>query len=164
MNYSGVVTKVIKRTHTKAGKEMRSPAYSVNMDDSEWFSFGFSNPGVSEGDAITFNYSKGQFGNEGDADSVDVAENSNAPAAKKAVVSADTRQNSIVYQSSLKVAAELLPFLVESGAVKMPKQALQYDFLIDVLESTAKRLAREALDPDLSETVEKSQVDADIDE
>ena len=149
----GVVTKVHEKTKTAAGKSMRSPAYSILLDDSDWYNFGFDKPACGEGDVISFNYTEGQWGNEGEVGTVNILDDS-TPEGKSASAKSNNVQESIVYQSSLKIAAEVVSIALTHEALSLPtKKADRFDFVMDVVEETARSIAVRALNPELTATV-----------
>jgi len=154
---TGLVTKLNKKTQTAAGRPMKSPAYSILLDDSVWYNFGFDSPTCSEGDVITFQASQDNYGSVGKFSTVtvEVGGAKTAPKAAAAVQKADTRQESIVYQSSLKTAVEVLDLAIRNECVTLPsKKADRLNALELMLHEIATGIARVAIDPHFNEESE----------
>ena len=159
---SGVVQTTNEKWETKEGKRLRSPLYSIKVDD-EWYGFGFDNPNVQEGEAITFTAEKAKFGKgmDGVASSIERMA-AGAPATVAATTKADDRQTSIVYQSQHRDALEAVKFMVEKDIIKLPaKQADKYDVFLGLVQDLTVTWTKEALAPDLSSPTEETAQEAD---
>lgn len=156
MTVQGYVETVQVKTTAKSGKPLRSPLYSMKIDG-QWYGCGFDNPGVSEGETISFDFTEGQYGKELTSGSISKVAAGTAPAAtaggKASSVTPDQRQASIVYQSSRKDAIALLDFATARELVKLPK-AGGYDALLAMVDDLTLEFARKAVAPDLSEAAE----------
>lgn len=151
MQKSGTVEVLQEKTEAKSGKRLRSPLYSVKLDDGQWYNFGFNRPRCAKGDAISFQASQGEYGWEGDADTVTVAA-AGSPAAKAVVQTGDARQTSIVYQSQHRDALAAVQFAIQADLVKLPaKQADKYDVFLELIKDLTVTWTKDALQPDLSE-------------
>lgn len=151
-----VVTKVYEKTTKKDGTPLRSSLWSICVGDKDWHSYGFTHPGVTEGDLVSFEAETGKFGSEVKG-SITVATGGAkaTPAGKAAVTSYDNKQSSIVYQSCLKVSGALVSALVAADILPLPSaKNKKVEAVIAMTEEIATGLARKALSPDLSE-VEK---------
>jgi len=150
---TGLVTKLNMKTKTNAGKPMKSPAYSILLDDTTWYNMGFDAPTCGEGDVITFDYTGSTYGREGKFGTVTIETGgaSAKPSAKVAVQKADNRQESIVYQSSLKTATEIIGLALANECLTLPsKKADRLPVLVASIREVAKDLAKEAIAPDFS--------------
>ncbi len=160
------IAEVVKEQTEINGKVLRSPLYSIKLDNGLWYSFGFKNPGVSQYDSIEFEATNGKFGWEGVSSSVVTAEGKKASGAKgtgKALPS-DQRQTSIVYQSQHRDAITAVSFAIENKLVKLPaKQSAQYDVFLELVKDLTVQWCNEALQPDLS-TPEEVPFEVDEDE
>ena len=128
-------------------------------DNVEWYSFYTNNPGVSKGDQVEFAYTrKGRWLN-GDAKTVKVVGKASAPsnATQRSVSTGggyDARQDSIIMQSSMKTAADLLKVAVEAGAVPLGKMATAktqekgYETILSVHADLSRRLFNRAKYPE----------------
>lgn len=50
-----------KEVTTKFGPK---PTYSIQCDDGQWYSLGFKNPGISDGDEVEFDFVNNRYGNQ----------------------------------------------------------------------------------------------------
>ena len=168
MQVTGLVTKLNMKTKTAAGKVMRSPAYSILLDDSTWYNFGFDSPTCSEGDVITFQATESTYGMEAKFDSVKVETGGGKvggaqTAVQKAVAGGDARQESIVYQSSLKTATELIGIALANECLVLPtKKADRLPALVASVREVAQDLASEAIRPDFSAFGEPEATDTPV--
>ena len=153
MQVTGLVTRLNQRTKKADGTMMRAPSYSILLDDSTWYNFGFDAPTCGEGDVITFEATQSQYGMDAKFSSVQKAAPglaASAPVAK-AVQSADARQESIVYQSSLKVATDIVGLALVHEALTLPtKKAERLPVIVASVREVARDLALEAIKPDFS--------------
>ena len=53
MQITGVV-QVLQEKNEVNGKVLRSPLYSIKLDDGQWYNFGFKDPGCVQHDSIEF--------------------------------------------------------------------------------------------------------------
>jgi len=160
----GVVTKVFERTKKKDGSPLRSAAYSICIGDDVWYSCGFTHPGVSEGDLVEFSSKQGKFGKEV-VSAVVIQTEAKTEKACTAVVSNNTRQNSIVYQSCLKVAGSLVAAMIATDTLPLPSaKNKKVEAVVAICEKIARELARKALAPVLSEDDKKEEEASEEDE
>lgn len=152
---SGEVSVVSVKNETKTGKPLRSPLYSINMNDT-WFNFGFDNPKVSKGDSISFEAKQDQYGMVGDASSVVVNSNAGnaANTADKVVgTPSNSRQNSIVYQSSRKDAINIVGILLDVDAISLPAKKDKMDVILALVDTITEEYATSALNPEINDKV-----------
>jgi hypothetical protein len=117
-------------------------AYSAQVDN-EWYGAGFDQPKFSEGDTIEFNVEqRGKFKNLqypkvlGSA----VSGSSGGSTASAPEPRVDTRNISIVYQSSRKDAIEFVAMLLANQAVPLPtKKSDQADAIKALVEDYASQ-------------------------
>jgi hypothetical protein len=150
---SGEVSVVVIKNQTKSGKPLRSPLYSINMNDT-WFNFGFDNPKVSKGDSVSFEAKKDQYGMVGDASSVVVNSSvGNSAGSSVAVVatSSNNRQNSIVYQSSRKDAINVVGILLDVDAISLPAKKDKMDVILSLVDTITEEYAVAALNPEIND-------------
>lgn len=134
------VTGVVEVVYEKKG------IHSVKMDNEEWYSFYKTEPSCGKGDTVTFSFvRKGNF-NNADASSLTVASEAAPPQATSGgggsgTTGSNMRQMSIELQSSRRDAIELVKFMTDSGAVKLPsKQADKYDALLGLISQVTYEL------------------------
>lgn len=151
---SGEVSVVIVKNETKTGKPLRSPLYSINMNDT-WFNFGFDNPKISKGDNVSFEANKDTYGMVGDASSVVVNDNSGSAAASVGGTVAykpdNNRQNSIVYQSSRKDAINVVGILLENEAIVLPAKKDKMDVILALVDTITEEYAVAAISPEIKD-------------
>ncbi|MCK5016222.1 MAG: hypothetical protein KAS32_04040 [Candidatus Peribacteraceae bacterium] len=147
---TGAIQAVSVRRETKAGKALRSPLYSFNIED-VWYNCGFSNPAVSKGDRVSFEFSEDAYGKVCDVESlVTTASGASGATSPAMPVRPDSRQNSIVYQSSRKDAINVATIVVSNGLLKLPAaKADQVDALLGFIESLTDDFAVAALTPEI---------------
>ncbi len=60
-----IIEGMVERVHTKTGQGKRGPwtKYSAVVAG-EWYSFGFKNPGIEEGDTLKVEFEEGQYGKD----------------------------------------------------------------------------------------------------
>ena len=151
MQVTGLVTKLNMKTKTAAGKPMRSPAYSILLDDTTWYNFGFDTPNCGEGDVITFDATESTYGLEAKFSSVKVETGgaTASPSASTAVAKADNRQESIVYQNSMSHAVNIVSLALEYEAVSLPtKKADRLPALEAMVQEVARNIAVISIAPD----------------
>jgi len=159
---TGLITKINKKTKTNAGAFMKSPAYSMMLDDSTWYNMGFDAPTFNEGDVVTFPYTESQYGREGKTNAVrvqaggaDAGAQTASPAVQKATQSADARQESIVFQSSLKVATDIIGLALIHDCLALPsKKADRLPMVVSMIREVARDIALEAIKPDFASFAE----------
>lgn len=167
MNTQGTVTRVLEQTKSKSGKAFRTPRYAVQINDAEWYNFGFNSPGCSEGDVISFESQKTQWGLDGDPSTVKVVDTGKRPSGTPTAKSydPDQRQESIVFQSSLKTAIDVIDVALRNDALSLPaKKADRLDALTDMTIKVAFDLAKIAVNPSAHESAEVPVEEAADDE
>jgi hypothetical protein len=141
------VNGVLKKITAKSGQSKNGPwtAYSLGVsvngsDDYSWFRFGFSPPKATEGSVVSFDTIEDKPGiwkvvGEINVDKVATAAAPAASAKNYRGGKSDEVQDSIVRQSSTKIAIDCLDSMLEHGVVKLPGTAAKnYDFYKELLE------------------------------
>ena len=149
------VTGVVSKVYEKATK--KGPAYSLAIDtgkgDDEWFSAGFKRPAVEEGQRVRFGTTsrewngKTYYNVDGDIEILAAAQA--ARSAGGGGAPASDRQESIIVQSSLKSAIELVGLGLANGALSVGagNAAKKHATLMGMVEETTRDLAQWALNP-----------------
>ena len=164
---TGTVEKVWEK-NTNKGK-----AYSLIINtgdgDDTWVSVGFDKPSVSEGTRVSLNTKsresngKTYYNLEGDIKVLGEA----AQAARSTAGTGGARQESIVVQSSLKSAVELVGIALANGALSVGSgnASKKYATLMSIVMETTRDLANIALNPVefLNEGKEESEDEDDED-
>ena len=143
---NGVVTEI--KQYTKPGANWVLYSAIVNGDS---YGFKFEEPTFQEGAHIEFTASQNPKGYyDADLSTVKIlAEQAPMPAASSGPTAspADTRQKSIVLQSSYERGILMVDSMIAREIVKLPAQAKRLEFYEQLLETTVRRLYTEALDP-----------------
>lgn len=153
----GVVEKVFERRNQNGPNTF---SLAVNEDgNTNWYGFYRTRPDCNEGDTVKLSYTtKGDYRNA-KSDSLVVVSSGGGQASAAPAKSAnsggytDNRQDSIVMQSSSKVAADLLKIMVDSGAVQFGKlstkaaQAKAYDALLGLHADITHRVFNRCTKP-----------------
>lgn len=132
----------------KHGKSARGPwtLYSLVIETDEGvkrLGAGFDKPKASVGTVVSVQASENDRGYlDADLSTLEVmkgeeAEQVSSRAVARGAKADDSRQRSIVTQTSYKVAADILPAMVESGAIKIPTKNGQ-EVWLRALEQTAQ--------------------------
>ena len=151
----GVVVRLIERNVNTRNGPATSYSVLVNVGDSEeWFSFGFKNPKLQPDQAIKFvaNESNGFW--NGDPSTIEIlaatSKSVTSSTMAKAIVSADQRQRSIVWQASSRTAVMAVDSMLQNGYAGLPantKKAEKYDFYLSLLNEVTMNLYTSALTP-----------------
>lgn len=118
--------------------------WSLKVGDA-WISCGFTEPACAQGDTISCDtyLAKGKYTTlqEGTLEVVPAT----SPVAKANTLRQDNKQDSIIYQSSLKVAAHLVAAQLQQGTLPLPtKKADQSDALMEYFYHLTDELAWKA--------------------
>lgn len=154
-NVSGVVQEIsAKDRNTRFGTKK---AYSAKVNG-DWYSFAFKKPPFNVGDAVTFEYSTGAYGNDADSSTVEVKRGTPAVAGSPTASVTDTAprqtsskgvfpippldgQRAIVRQNALTNARELVSVAVNLN-YRDNKMLLDIEHL-DAITKCVIRVARQ---------------------
>ena len=139
------------KTTTKAGKPLRTPLYSFKVND-VWYSCGFENPKVNQGDVVEFNYEDSAYGPQVDVDTVKVVGSEPSTSTSSGSTGGYDRQASIVYQSSRTAAIEITKLALQYDILTLPKaKNKQLETLLDYVEELTNDFAAAAINPTIRE-------------
>lgn len=132
--------------------------WSLKVGD-EWVSCGFKEPQCNEGDTVSFEtyLAKGKYPTLQEG-TLEVTPSS-SPVAQANTQRQDNKQDSIIYQSSLKVAAHLVAAQLQQGTLPLPtKKSDQSDAVMEYFYTLTDELAWKAKtasieDPDVASGV-----------
>lgn len=172
----GVVAAVNERqVQTRKGATTSyNVAINTGGSGDEWFGFGFKNPGLTQGQVVSFSATKRTYttraGVPGEAwDAVAgslqvsrTAAPSSAPALRKAVSNVDDRQRSIVLQSAYERAIMLVNAGLQFGALTLPaKKNTGWDTYQDMVYDKAMQLAELFINPPAQFVTDEDVIDAE---
>lgn len=123
------VTGVVAKTRATMAKNNKGMVYQLCVRDGNgeenWYGFGFKDPGVTEGQGVTFEYEENGRWLNGDAASIRVEKNvptqeqsASRNDISNAVRSTNQKERSIMTQTAYKVAAEITNGMVAAGVMK----------------------------------------------
>lgn len=156
---SNVAEGTIERIHTKTGQGKRGPwtKYSAVING-EWYSFGFNNPRLNEGDNVKVQFEEGQYGK--DVKQHKVLDSSPAPTSPAAssgggkfVPNAD-RERGMQWGNASNVAATLICKMADiealplSAATSKANKAKRYDEFMELFNKIRVELFNDSLDID----------------
>lgn len=157
---SGTVSKI--NYADRSGRRV----YSVNVDGQWYGGFWNDRPNCNEGDSVEFEATQnGRFWNANPPTLRVVSSQPAAPTGNSSAAGAassnsggDSRQNSIVYQSSRGDAIELLKVLLEQDLVSLPtKKADKMGAVLNLVDELTDDFAYKALSPEIMSPDERLQ-------
>lgn len=150
-----VVEGVIEKIHTKTGQGKRGPwtKYSAVIGG-DWYSFGFNNPNMNEGDNVKAEYEEGQYGKDVKRHKV---VSSAPPAPTSAAVSAPggrapAANVGMAWGNASNVAANLICKMAEidalplSAANSKANKAKRFDEFMELFNKVRVELYEDSLD------------------
>lgn len=154
---SNVAEGTIERIHTKTGQGKKGPWTKFSaVINGEWYSFGFKDPGLSEGDNVKVQFETSQYGK--DVKQHKVLDSSPAPAAPAAssgggkfVPHAD-RERGMQWGNASNVAATLICKMADIEALPLTavsskaSKAKRYDEFLELFNKLRVELFEDSLD------------------
>mgnify|MGYP003112559567 CR=1 FL=1 len=159
---SNIIEGVVEKVHTKTGQGKKGPWTKWSaVIAGEWYSFGFKNPNISEGQTLKVQYEEGQYGKdvkqhkavEGSASQ---ASNGNAGNSAPANSSYDpgARERGMQWGNASNVAATLICKMADvealplSAANSKANKAKRYDEFMELFNKLRVELFNDSLDVD----------------
>jgi hypothetical protein len=159
MQVQGTVSRIIVRNGTTRGRNWTIYSVGVNDNNGETvYGWGFDSPAFREGALVSFE-ARPSAKNPDYLDAIPGSERvlkeqaptpSVAASVSGAVMSGDTRQQSICVQTAFKIAAPMAHTMIESNSVALAANAsksAKYDFYLELTDLLARRLASRFLNP-----------------
>lgn len=157
-----VIEGIVERVHTKTGQGKRGPwtKYSAVVAG-EWYSFGFNNPGIEQGDNLKVQYEEGQYGK--DVKQYKKIEGNSAPAANgnagnstqtNSSYDPNARERGMQWGNASNVAATLICKMADvealplSAANSKANKAKRYDEFMELFNKLRVELYNDSLDVD----------------
>jgi hypothetical protein len=154
-----VIEGVVERVHTKTGQGKRGPwtKYSAVVAG-EWYSFGFQNPNIEQGDTLKVQFEEGQYGKDVkqfkkiEGQSAPAAPAASAPAAA-AAYPAGGSAGGAAWGNASNVAATLISKMADvealplSAASSKANKAKRYDEFLELFNKLRVELYEDSLDP-----------------
>lgn len=158
MQASGVVSRIFKNKTSKPNVY----TFAVGLKDAGIYRFGIKDPGVSEGDHVTFEYEEGEYNGKpqlnADARTIKKVTPAATPASPPASTGAkvvagggaDDKQHTISMQAARNSAVAALQAAIAAG-IKLPvgasaKAGQQFDNFMALLDITTHRFYTESVD------------------
>jgi hypothetical protein len=152
-----IIEGLVEKVHTKSGQGKRGPwtKYSAVIAG-EWYSFGFNNPGITEGDTLKVEFEKGQYGK----DVKQFKKIEGAAAAPQAsgsggsTASGGTRESGMAWGNASNVAATLICKMADIDALPLSannskaNKAKRYDEFMELFNKLRVELYADSLDID----------------
>ena len=159
---SSVAEGVVERVHTKTGQGKRGPwtKYSAVIAG-EWYSFGFKNPGIEQGDSVKVSYEEGQYGKDvkqfkkvdsGSPSSANNGGNSGSPASSGGGYNSADRERGMQWGNASNVAASLICKMADiealplSAANSKANKAKRYEEFMELFNKLRVELFEDSLD------------------